>query len=442
MKKILCIAVLLCTAGSMMAQDVAVFKAEEKINENKFDEAAEVINQAISKAMSTGKTKNLAGYYNMGGVIQGKILTVEVTKAANKQPLDTTKFITCLDQAVDFFQKSYELDHTPDAKGKVKPKFDVDIESPFQSNKKMLMQIINYYAYAGQFLNQNGDREGAYAAFEKYLDLPKAKMFTKAETDSIYKADAHTLYTLAFYTTLLGYQLKDNDKVLKHIDFALEDTSMTNKSDLYFIKTQTLLAKKDTAAWVKTVIEAITALPNNTQFVQNLLYYYNIKHLDDEAKATAEDLVTRAPSNKNAWYSAGCIYLNQIKDFEKAREYLNKAIEIDPQFADANFNMGVTYVNELISKKDQFVTDPRKPQYKTDVEKVKDFYRKALTYFEKTRELVPDQAQVWGLSLKNVYYNLEMKDKEKEIDDVLKDAGIAVPEGEYGKTVTVKKTVE
>ena len=131
------------------------------------------------------------------------------------------------------------------------------------------------------------------------------------------------------------------------------------------------------------------------------------------------------------------------KDYTKAREYLQKALDIDPNFADANYNMGVSYVNELISKKDQFVTDPRKPQYKTDVEKVKEYYRKALVYFEKTRELAPNQPQIWGLSLKNIYYNLQMKDKEKEIDKVLADSGIVVPDAsDYGKTVNVKKTVQ
>ena len=156
--------------------------------------------------------------------------------------------------------------------------------------------------------------------------------------------------------------------------------------------------------------------------------------MDDEAVATAKDLVAKAPNNKNAWYSAGCIYLNQTKDFDKARECLQKALELDPNFPDANYNLGVTYVNELISKKDQFVTNPRNPQYKTDVEKVKDYYRKALTYFEKTRELIPDQPKVWALSLKNIYYNLEMKDKEKEIDEVLKNEGLASPDSDNNKT--------
>ncbi len=420
MKKLLCIATMLFPMCSLMAQNSLIYKAQEKLDENKIDEAW----AAIEPALTSGKTKNLAGAYNFAGVVQGKILSAEITKAAQKQPLDTMKFISALDKAVEFFEKSYKLDNAPDAKGRIKPKYNENAEAPFQCNRKMISQMMNYYAYAGQFLNSNGNQKGAYDAFEKFIEMPKSFVFTKEQSDSIYKANANEYYTVAFYTTLLAYQLKDYDKALKHIDFALQDTAQKNKNDLYFIKAQSLLQKKDTAAWVKCATEAITALPNNTQFVQNLLYYYNIKHLDKEAVATAEDLVEKAPNNKNAWYSAGCIYLNQTKDFDKARECLQKALKLDPNFPDANYNMGVTYVNELISKKDQFVTNPRNPKYKADVEKVKDYYRKALTYFEKTRELVPDQPKVWGLSLKNIYYNLEMKDKEKEIDKILKDNGI------------------
>jgi tetratricopeptide (TPR) repeat protein len=429
MKKLLSIAVLLVPMCTITAQNSLVYKAQEKINENKLDEAAAV----METALTSGKTKNMAGAYNMAGVCQGKILSAEIAKAAQQQPLDTMKFISALNKAVEYFEKSYKLDNAPDEKGKIKPKYNKDVEDPFQSNVKMISQMMNYYAYAGQFLNQNGDQKGAYDAFEKYLEMPKSSVFTKEQTDSIYKSNSAEYYTIAFYTTLLGYQLKDDDKALKHIDFALQDTAQKNKSDLYFIKAQTLLNKKDTAKWVKCVTEAITALPNNTQFVQNLLYYYSIKNLTEEAKSTAEEMIAKAPNNKNAWYSAGCIYLNMAKDFTKAREYLQKALDIDANFPDANYNLGVTYVNELISKKDQFVTDPRNAKYKTDVEKVKDYYRKALPYFEKTRELIPDQPQVWGLSLKNIYYNLEMKDKEKEIDQELSSAGIANPNQENKK---------
>ena len=342
-----------------------------------------------------------------------------------------------------YFEQSYKLDNQPDEKGKVKPKLEANAEAPFQNNYKMLGDMISYYRYAGQFLYNRGDHKGAYEKFARYLDLPKDPIFTKQQSDSIYKSAAEDYYQIAYFTTMLGYQMKDDDLAMKYIDFALQDTAKTNKHDLFLIKAQTCLNKKDTATWLKTVKEAIQELPDESQYVQNLLYYYNVKHLNDEAVATAQDLVAKAGNNKNAWYSAGCIYLNMSKDYTKAREYLQKALDIDPNFADANYNMGVSYVNELISKKDQFVTDPRKPQYKTDVEKVKEYYRKALVYFEKTRELAPNQPQIWGLSLKNIYYNLQMKDKEKEIDKVLADSGIVVPDAsDYGKTVNVKKTVQ
>lgn len=439
MKKLLVMAFLLAPMCFALAQNSAIYRADEKITDNKLDEAAAI----IEPALTSGKTKNLAGAYNIAGTVYAKMLQAEITKAASKQPLDTARFISSLDKAVKYFEESYKLDHQADEKGRVKTKLEANAEAPFQNNIKMLGDIMTYYRYAGQFLYSNGDHKGAYEKFARFLDMPKDPIFTKQQTDSIYKGDMQDYYQIAYFTTMLGYQMKDNAKALKYLDFALNDTSMSNKHDLFLIKAQAELDQKDTAAWVNTVKEAIRQLPDESQYVQNLLYYYSVKHLDKEAVATAQDFVEKAGNNKNAWYSAGCIYLNMTKDFDKARECLQKALSIDPNFADANYNMGVTYVNELISKKDQFVTDPRKPQYKTDVEKVKDYYRKALTYFEKTRELVPDQPKVWALSLKNIYYNLQMKDKEKEIDQVIKDSGIFVPDAsDYGKTVNVKKTVK
>lgn len=412
MKKLILLAVIFSATNSI-AQNSLISKAQMRLDENKVDEAAEV----IEPALTSGKTKNLAGAYNMAGNVYGRMLNAEILKAANNQPCDTTKFVNSLNKSLNYFVKSYEIDNTPNEKGKIKAKYN-------ENNKKMITQMGTYFMYAGQFLNNNGDQKGAYDAFEKYLEMPKLPVFTEAQADSMYKADHDQYCTVAYYTALLGYQMKDYDKALKHVDFAIADTSSKNKNDLFFIKSQSLLAKKDTAAWLKCVTEAITQLPNNTQFVQNLLYYYNMKNLNDEAIAVAADLVAKAPNNPNAWYSAGCIYLNNAKDFVKAREYLQKALELNPNMYEAQYNMGISYVNELVANKDKFTSNTKDPNYKKDLEAAKEYYKKALPYFEKTRELVPDQPKIWALSLKNVYYNLEMKDKEKQIDEVLSQAGI------------------
>ena len=426
MKKLVLVAVLFSSTVSF-AQNSLIGRAQMKLDENKEDEALEL----IERALTSGKTKNMAGAYNMAGNVYGRILNAEILKASQNQPCDTGKFVSSLNKSLDYFTKSYEIDNTPNEKGKVKPKYN-------ENNVKMITQMGNYFIYAGQFLNNNGDQKGAYDAFEKYLNMPKLPLFSEAQADSMYKAEHDQYCTVAYYTALLGYQMKDYDKALKHVDFAIADTSSKNKNDLFFIKSQSLLAKKDTAAWLKCVTEAITQLPSNTQFVQNLLYYYNIKNLNNEAIAAAADLVAKAPNNPNAWYSAGCIYLNNAKDFTKAREHLQKALDINPEMYEAQYNMGISYVNELVANKDKFTTNTKDPNYKKDLEAAKEYYRKALPYLEKTRELAPDQPKVWGLALKNVYYNLEMKDKEKEIDSVLASAGIVEPSSNNSNSNTNK----
>lgn len=384
-----------------------------KLDENKIDEAAELIEQALT----SGKTKNMAGAYNMAGNVYSRTLNEEILKAAQNQPCDTAKFVNALNKSVDYFNKSYEIDNAPNEKGKVKPRYN-------ENNIKMITQMGSYFIYSGQFLNNNGDRAGAYDAFEKYLEMPKLSMFSEEQADSMYNADREQYCTVAYYTALLGYELKDYDKALKHVDFAIADTSAKNKNDLFFIKSQSLLEKKDTAAWVKCVTEAITQLPDNTQFVQNLLYYYNLKNLNDEAVAAAGDLISKAPGNPNAWYSAGCIYLNNTKEFGKAREYFQKAMDINPNMYEAQYNMGISYVNELVANKDKFTTNTKDPNYQRDLEAMKEYYRKGLPYVEKSRELVPDQPKIWGLTLETFYHNLNMKEKEEEIHGILASAGI------------------
>lgn len=50
---------------------------------------------------------------------------------------------------------------------------------------------------------------------------------------------------------------------------------------------------------------------------------------------------------------------------------------------------------------------------------MKVFYKKALPYFEKARELKPDDIKLWAANLQNVYSNLGMKDKANEMDQLL-----------------------
>ena len=408
MKSFLLTACALLAAGSAFAQNSAYYKADVLFNEEqKTKEAAE----AIEPALTNPKTTKLAAAYNLAGNIFGKMLSVEIEKASKREPIDTLLFISSLNKAVTYFTKSHEYDVAPNSKGKIKPEF-------VANNKKMIGQMLDYYAYAAGFQNARKDIDGAYNSFEKAINMPKNPVFSKEETDSIYAKKNDDYSKWSYFAAMLAYGKKDWDGVLNNIELALKNPE--SMEDGYTMKLAALQQKKDMPAWIECSKDAIKNIQGTVSFCQNLLNYYTENNLAKEAQATADEITKAAPNSKMAYYAQGCVYLNTVKDFAKARTAFEKSIQIDPSFLQANFNMGVSYINEIVSKKDEFCTDPRKPEFKKDKQKILEYYRKAKPYFEKVRELTPNSPANWGSYLKNVYYNLEMKDKEKEIDEAMK----------------------
>lgn len=422
-KNILLLATLLVASGAS-AQNVKIYKAEEQMNENNFTEAI----ATIEGVLSNPKTKDLALANFMAGEINARWLNEQIT-GLKQGKCDTTIFINCLDKAVMYFTKSNEIDQQPDKKGRVRPQylkpFKTDGLTSYSGNRKRLLDMMQYYGYAAQFENARHNADGAYKYFVKDMEFPKNPVFTKAETDSIYKRNAAYYNKIGYYTAMLAYEKKNYDDVLKYVGFALKDS--TSLRDGYVMKMNSQLAKGDTAAWINTCKDAIEDMPDNVANVTNLLKYYDDHKMVNEAKAMAEDLVQRAPQNKMAWYTRGCVYMNTIKDYTVARESFSKAIALDPNFYFALFNQGCTYVNELMDIKDKLCTDRRQvDRYNKDMEKARGYYRKALPYFENTMILSTDKPQLWAYNLQTVYYNLqdgavkaEMVKKEADMKKVL-----------------------
>ena len=177
------------------------------------------------------------------------------------------------------------------------------------------------------------------------------------------------------------------------------------------------LAKKDTASWVKTSREAVAAIDNNPVYCNNLLFYYNSKKLNNEAKAMADELVQKAPNNKMAYYARGCVNMNTFKKYAEARQDFDKAIELDENFVEAIYNKGVSFVNELISL--NLNTDTKSKDYQKTLEKARGYYSQAKPLFEKVQMLVPNKKELWAENLRSIYFNLDMKEKAKEMEDII-----------------------
>lgn len=422
MKKIFSILAMAVVCSFGFAQNSAIYKAQTLQQEGKHGEALTVLEGALKNP----KTTKFAEIYYMLGEEYAQLFNPELMKAAQGQPFDTTAFVTNLDKMVDCYTKSNEADLTPDKKGKVKPKF-VD------KNHSRMLSILDYYNYAGVFMNQNHKIKESLEYFQKFYDMPKNKIFSEHERDSIYNSKKQAYTQTIVNLALLNFQQKDWDKAISCADEALKDTISTR--DLFIIKMQSYAEKKDSASWLNTLKDAVTRT-EDSGFMQNLLYYY-VSHNDlAGAQSMADHLVQSSPNSKAAWYMKGCVDLNMTKKYDEAIKSFEKALAIDPNYVEANTNIAYSYINQVVAKKlngelkyvgqgTKTFKDPKKAKaYRTalnaELAMVKGFYEKALTYMLKVRELTPDKPKNWAYTLQMIYENLGDKAKKAEMDGIVK----------------------
>ena len=422
MKKIFSILAMAAVCSLGFAQNSAIYKAQTLTQEGKHGEAITVLETALQNP----KTTKFAEIYYMLGEEYAQQFNPELMKAAQGQPFDTTAFVTNLDKMVNCYTKSNEADNTPDKKGRVKPKF-VD------KNRGRLLSMLDYYNYAAVFMNQNHKTKESLEYFQKFYDMPKNKIFSAQERDSIYNSKKAAYSQTIVNLALLNFQQKDWDKAISCADEALKDTISTR--DLFIIKMQSYAEKKDSATWLKTLQEAVTRT-EDPGFMQNLLYYY-VSHNDlTGAQTMADHLVASAPNSKGAWYMKGCVDLNMTKKYDNAIKSFEKALAIDPNFVEANTNIAYSYINEVVAKKlsgelkyvgkgTKTFKDPKKAAayrkaLNAEMAMVKGYYEKALTYMLKVRELTPNTPKSWAYTLQMIYENLGDKAKKAEIDALIK----------------------
>lgn len=116
--------------------------------------------------------------------------------------------------------------------------------------------------------------------------------------------------------------------------------------------------------------------------------------------------VDKEPGNKSYRYNYGVILL-QGNDFVGAEEQFKKAVEIDPAYHNALYNMGITYVKwGTVIREDAEKAGKDDPQYKEK-------YRLSLPYLTKVLELKPEDPATWEL-LGKVYAVLGMSKESTE----------------------------
>jgi len=295
----------------------------------------------------------------------------------------------------------------------------------------------------------------AYLAYKKTLELDKKDgEYTKSSEKNL-----EQLWGISFNDGVKKYQVKDFVGSLKSYDLANEMKPGDTTTLLYIVYAAEAAGNLDR---VKSTYNDLFKLNRRTPDMYRTLSSYEqkagkneealkilqegrkyfpqdkslaidelsiISQTGDLAKAVGkiEDAIKLDPGNESLYISLGSIYDKESMDTKKTAEQragfkqkalqnYRKTLEIKPDNADANYNLGVYHFNEgvAVSKKvnDMTLNDYNKTGKKLELQ-AKDHYSKALPYFEKAYAATPTD-KAFSQSLKRTYLALGRKaDAEK-----------------------------
>lgn len=399
MKKILFSAAMLMVSSVAFAQADNVKKAKSAAGGEKFDEAI----AAIEAAMQNPETKDQAETYNVAGMIYQKMSDKESTAQMLQQPFDAEKLYGGVLKMFQYWYKCDELAQLPDAKGKVKNKYRKPNSEIMKANRGNLIN-----GGVDAFNKDNAAKALDY--FGAYCDMASQPMFEKenyAETDTL-------LAQIGYYATMAASKEKNWAAVVKYADLGKKDKENGNYA-LQF-KCEAYKQMKDDAKWMECLKQGLEEFPNDAFFSGNLIDYYCNQNKYDEALAYTDEMIAKNPQNEYFYFVKGYLY-QQLKKYDEADEQYRKCISIKPDFAQAQAYAGQNLFAQAADIEQNASTDMNSPEYKADMERINELLKRAMPYFEKARELKPDDKALWLQNLKTIYYRLD-PEKYKEIENL------------------------
>lgn len=361
----------LAVVATAFGQNKNVRKAESALESGELAEAKEWIDPAINDE----KTKDEGKTWFIYGQVYQAIAEDSTNSVQAEDPYRT---------ALDAYAKAKELEK----EGSVYYTFaDQQIQSVWALNINKGAEL-----YSAQ------DFENAIKLFDV------AKMAVPEDT---------TAYIYAGISAQQAGDLMGAAENYRYLIDELEYESEDFYNSLIYIY---LVDQKDTETALEYLRKAQDAFPENSDFLKREI---NIL-INDENFEEAERKLTKAieteADNPILYYNRAYLY-EQMDRKEEAVNNYKKAIELDPTYFDANFNLAAYFFNEaaeILKEANEMDLKEYQKRGKEVEENAKVYFERALPYLEKSKELQPDNEKVLG-TLQTVYTRLGMDDKAEEI---------------------------
>lgn len=371
-----------CIVASMaFAQNSAVRKASSAQEEGDLKEAKQYIDEAIVH----DKTKDEAKTWYTKGMVYEAILFSENPEFQNLS--------------------NNALQETTDAYIKAKDLAGKESDPYFTFSDQALQRIWGTYVNQGAEAYQAQNYEVAIDNFEKSMQV---------------RPEDTTAY---LYAGVAAQQSEQFDKAMEYYtkltDLGYDEMDIYN-SMIYIARAK----QKDNEKALEIVRKAKEAHPDNKDLMKEEINLLIITEQVDEARTKLEEAIAAEPDNANLYYNLAFLY-DQVGNEEKAIDAYKKAVELNPEYFEANFNLGVLYYNkgaEILKQANQMDLKTYQKEGAAVEAKAKKQFELAMPYFERAHEIEPGDVTVMQ-SLQTIYSQLKMNEKLTQISQKIMDAG-------------------
>lgn len=327
---------------------------------------------------------------------------------------DTVAMYNYLNDWFTYALRADSLQQIPNEKGKTS---DEVRKNQIPNIYRNLNTLINGGVF---YFNHREDYVTAYKYFDRYFTLAQSDILkdymTEDPTWNEYR------YNFAYFPALAAYNNEKWDDALKYAIMAQNDEEYGEDATEFVCECYGELG--DSAKWLQALKDGLVKYPTKDYYYNKLLNYYNQKNDMTEMESFVQEMIKLDPEKAYNYYVLGYI-AQQGKNYDKAIEQYKIAIEKNNTLTDAYNNLGLCIMSQAVEfMESKSNLDYRSTAYKKAMQEQEEYFKSALPYFVKLRELEPDAVSKWGVPLQQIYYLLKMNKELEEVEGKMKAKGL------------------
>lgn len=359
--------------------------------------------QKLKPALTNAETKDDARTWYTAGKLEYGLYDNLLGKLQLRQEVKKLDMANAIMDGYKYFQTALPLDSVLEVNKDGSPKLDKKGNKKYKTKySKDIINLItghhNDFNIAGSYFYDAKDYKGAYEAWGAYCDIAgNATLTTKAIPDTI-------IGETRFYQGVAAWQAELYKEAIN--SFAAARKNGYVKKEAFDYAMACAANAQDNDAIIEIAKEAYPIYgKQDPQYISIMINDFINNNKFEEATKLLDEAIAANPTNAEFYDVKGSLYENQ-KDTENAFTFYKKSIEVNPEYAKGQFDVGRYYYNKALNLRKE-ANDLKGAEYQKALEKVKPLYEEALPHLEKAYKLAENDAEFKNdvrHALQNIYY--------------------------------------